>query len=137
MNIIESVLKKPVIHSREMKLLGDRVKYFRSPSPTENREAAAAFLDSHGGQVYTGLHCDNGDWFITSYWEKGWHLVNRTGKYAVVMNTVSFDVRELTDLIFDIIMEVHNATCDIESHVSRQDIHFLLVKKGVIHGKTD
>ena len=42
-----------------------------------------AFADEVHGQVYTGIHKEN-DWSWTAWWEKGWHLVNRTGEYAVV-----------------------------------------------------
>ena len=42
-----------------------------------------AFLKESKGQLYTGIHKEN-DWSRTAWWEMGWHLVNRTGEYAVV-----------------------------------------------------
>ncbi len=52
-------------------------KFFNS------REAAKSYLAVHGGQVYTGLHSES-DWSRTRWYDKGWHLVNRTGKYAIL-----------------------------------------------------
>lgn len=64
-----------------------RVKVFEpaesetSPLPVQRR--VTKFADEVGGQVYTGIHKEN-DWSRTAWWERGWHLVNRTCKYAVV-----------------------------------------------------
>lgn len=49
----------------------------------DSQEQAQAFIDVNGGQIYTGIHKPN-DWSQTAWWEKGWHLVNRTGEYAVL-----------------------------------------------------
>jgi hypothetical protein len=40
-------------------------------------------LKTPGTVLYTGHHKEN-DWSRTFYWEKGWHVVNRTGDYAIV-----------------------------------------------------
>ena len=45
--------------------------------------AVRDFLQTHMGQVYTGMNTEN-DWSRTFYWDKGWHIVNRSGDYAVV-----------------------------------------------------
>jgi uncharacterized membrane protein YfhO len=78
----------------EMLRLGDRVKFFLYDDyslPHQNHEqameniqtAVKEALKSPNTVVYTGHHKDN-DWTRTFYWEKGWHIVNRTGDYAVV-----------------------------------------------------
>jgi len=66
----------------EMKRLGNRVTYFNDGRPAMQAEIKA-FIALHGGQVYTGLHSET-DWSRVYWWSKGWHLVNRTGDYAVV-----------------------------------------------------
>ncbi len=49
----------------------------------EAQQKASEFRNEVGGEVYTGIHKEN-DWSRTAYWEIGWHVVNRTGEYAVV-----------------------------------------------------
>ena len=63
----------------QMKRFGERVRYL----PNEQR-ATEVFILSNGGQVYTGIHSGS-DWTKTRWWSKGWHYVNRTGEYAIVM----------------------------------------------------
>lgn len=69
----------------ELKKLGSRVHYFTNDSISGIRAALATgdFIKDHGGTLYTGIHREN-DWSKTAWWEKGNHLANRTGDYAVV-----------------------------------------------------
>ena len=67
----------------EMARLGGRVTYFNSDDTAANQGRAAAMATDYNGQVYTGLH-HSCDWSRTRWWCKGWHIVNRTGEYAVV-----------------------------------------------------
>jgi hypothetical protein len=75
---IAELLKKPFLTAGEMKRLGKRVHYFKSTEATDK------FMDKNGGTVYTGLHSST-DWSKTRWWDKGWHIVNRTKEYAVVI----------------------------------------------------
>jgi hypothetical protein len=40
-------------------------------------------LQKYPSEFYTGIHKES-DWSKSFFWDKGWHLVNRTGDYAVV-----------------------------------------------------
>ncbi len=44
-------------------------------------------LEGYPCEFYTGLHKES-DWSKTFYWDKGWHIVNRTGDYAVITDKV-------------------------------------------------
>ena len=75
---IAELLRKQLLTAGEMKKLGKRVHYFKST------DAAEKFMDKHGGTVYTGLHRST-DWSRTAWWDRGWHMVNRTREWAVVI----------------------------------------------------
>ena len=79
----EELLAQDQLRPSEMKRLGKRVTYFNGSSTGENQDAATRELSARGGTVYTGLH-SSCDWSRVYWWSKGWHLVNRTGDYAVV-----------------------------------------------------
>lgn len=57
---------------------------FTTDSTRMNQDYAETAAQIENGQVYTGIHKVN-DWSKTAYWEKGWHIVNRTGEYVVVI----------------------------------------------------
>ncbi len=42
------------------------------------------FAEENNGQVYTGIHSEN-DWTKERWWFKGWHLVNRTLNFVVII----------------------------------------------------
>jgi hypothetical protein len=52
-------------------------------------EEAAAYAAANGGEVYTGIHPENGPWDITRWWDKGWHLSNITHEYIVILPSKS------------------------------------------------
>lgn len=76
---------KDLYTDREFRALGPRIKLFpRGSSPPDAQTAAIMYVNEHGGYPYTGIHKEL-DWSRTAYWERGWHLVNRTGDYAVIL----------------------------------------------------
>lgn len=77
-----------------MRRLGERVTFFLYDDyslPNQSHKqtmkniqtAVQEALKSPNTVVYTGHHKEN-DWSHTFYWRKGWHIVNRTGDYAIV-----------------------------------------------------
>ena len=64
-----------------------RIVYFHGDE-TDTRVATQQkvlqFAKETGGFVFTGIHSES-DWSKTAYWAAGWHRVNRTGEYAVVI----------------------------------------------------
>lgn len=78
----------------QLKQFGKRVHIFETHIQDGEDWASAkkrvfgeieAFIASNGGQVYTGIHSET-DWSREYWWEKGGHLVNRTGNHAVILN---------------------------------------------------
>ena len=51
----------------------------------QKQQSVLQFAKDNYGKVYTGIHSEN-DWSRSKWWAEGWHLVNRTGEYAVVTN---------------------------------------------------
>jgi hypothetical protein len=78
---IAELLRKQTLTAGEMKRLGKRVRYFRARMAAETAEG---YQKAYGGVIYTGIHRSN-DWSKTAWWDKGWHVVNRTKEYAVVI----------------------------------------------------
>lgn len=54
------------------------------PHSRSEKEAFVEYLENCGGIVFTGIHSER-NWGETRWWSKGWHLVNRTGEYAVAI----------------------------------------------------
>lgn len=44
---------------------------------------AALHVNPEKNILFTGLHRES-DWSKTAWWDKGWHIVNTTGDYAVI-----------------------------------------------------
>ena len=65
--------------------VGDYPVYMDMTGKSREQVQAAVkeFAESVKGTVYTGILKEN-NWSRTAWWEKGRHLVNRTGEYAVV-----------------------------------------------------
>ena len=62
--------------------------YFRGVKTTgdliDRQQDVLKLAKETNGWVFTGIHTEN-DWSRTRWWAAGWHLVNRTGDYAVVI----------------------------------------------------
>lgn len=69
---------------------GHRIVYFRTDEDPKDlisrQQAVLEAAQETGGWVFTGIHSES-DWDKTRWWSAGWHLVNRTGEYAVVIKT--------------------------------------------------
>lgn len=55
--------------------------------PGEIRDRAVAARNAavlYHGLFFSGLHSET-DWSRTKWWSLGWHIVNRSGEYAVVL----------------------------------------------------
>jgi len=72
---LEELEKQQMLTVDEIEEFGDRLEIFFS------QEEANEFAQRAGGQAYTQLDSDLSDDVV---YDKGWHLVNRTGVYAVV-----------------------------------------------------
>ena len=66
---------------------GNWAHLFRFPGDREQIKNAAAEAALHVNPekniLFTGLHRES-DWSKTAWWDKGWHIVNTTGDYAVI-----------------------------------------------------
>jgi len=51
----------------------------------QKQQSVLQYAKDNYGKVYTGIHSEN-DWSRSKWWAEGWHLMNRTGEYAVVTN---------------------------------------------------
>lgn len=40
---------------------------------------------NYNGQIYTGIHKEDA-WEETAYWDRGYHIINRTGDFCVVID---------------------------------------------------
>ena len=69
---------------------GHRIVYFLEDDELKNKiakqQAVLQLAKETGGWVFTGKHTET-DWCETKWWDAGWHIVNRTGEYAVVIKT--------------------------------------------------
>ena len=77
---------RPTEMARLARCKGIRVTYFLDQDDGNGHDLAREYVAVNGGQVYTGIHSDNGNWCRTRWYAKGWHIVNRTGDYAVVQD---------------------------------------------------
>jgi hypothetical protein len=67
---------------------GYRIAYFLEDDEPHDKiakqQAVLKLAQDTKGLVFTGIHSET-DWSETKWWDEGWHLVNRTGEYAVVI----------------------------------------------------
>lgn len=80
----------------QLKQLGKRVLLFSTETELQKGEnwnialrrvqdkVTVALCRNKGAEVYTGHHKEN-DMSRVFFWQKGWHYVNRTGDFAVVL----------------------------------------------------
>ncbi len=86
---LQELAGKDVLTNTELKRFGGRVKIFRFDD-YHNREAVQIAvkeeMERYPSEVFTGHHTEY-DWSQTHYWQRGWHLFNRTLDYAVVRDS--------------------------------------------------
>lgn len=74
----------------ERKYRNARIVYFLETAEPKNlidrQQAVLQLAKETGGWVFSGIHKET-DWSETHFWSAGWHLCNRTGEYAVVIET--------------------------------------------------
>ena len=70
------------IEANQLTQLGDRVKQFTTTNV--RREAIQQYAFDKGGQVYTAIH-DETNYLKIKEYLLGWHYMNRTGDYVVVL----------------------------------------------------
>lgn len=95
---------KTFLTPSEMKRFGKRVRYFDvnsewKPKQEQFHDAKVRvsqqiedYIKETGGQVYTGHHSEN-DWTRTIWWQMGFHYVNRTLEFAVLISEEQFAIR--------------------------------------------
>lgn len=94
MPTMAELAQRELLTPSQLKQFGRRVHIFETHIQEGEDWASAkqrvfgeieAFIASKGGQLYTGIHKEC-DWSRTFWWEKGGHLVNRTGEYAIILS---------------------------------------------------
>lgn len=79
---LSKLAAKEVLSIDEIERFGDRLFTFVNDRKVSPEERTRLFAEWTGGQVYTQI---DGDCSDAVFYDKGWHLVNRTGVYAVVV----------------------------------------------------
>jgi hypothetical protein len=113
MGVIMTLAQMELLNTKQLRLLGDKVTIFTAEEPDDEYHwgrfqgkvkivyiprvgdeswgdqllriqfAVKEKTEKYPSELYTGLHRDN-DMSRTYFWDKGWHICNRTGDYAVV-----------------------------------------------------
>ena len=84
----ELFLTKAQLERRYLKGRSSITYFLENDEPHDKiakQQAVLKLAQETGGWVFTGIHSET-DWSETRWWSAGWHIVNRTGEYAVVFD---------------------------------------------------